>query len=165
MARQAFYSFHNLPDNWRVSQVRNMGVVEGNQPASDNDWETVKRGGDAAIKRWIDSQLAGKTCALVLIGAETAQRKWIDYEIHSAWNTNKGVIGIFIHHLKNAGGLQARKGANPFAHIRMKRDNASLSSIVKAYGPPYGDSKSCYDHIKQNLANWIEEAIKIRNTY
>lgn len=133
MARQIFYSFHYLPDNWRASQVRNMGVVEGNQPASDNDWETVKRGGDAAIQRWIDGQLTGRTCTAVLIGAETAQRKWIDYEIHSSWNSKKGVLGIHVHNLKNADGLQARKGANPFSHIRMKRDNASMSSIVKVY--------------------------------
>ena len=31
--------------------VRNIGTIEGNRPATDNDWETVKNGGDAAIKR------------------------------------------------------------------------------------------------------------------
>ena len=38
----------SVPDNWRASQVRNMGVVEGSPAATDNDWEAVKRGGDAA---------------------------------------------------------------------------------------------------------------------
>lgn len=32
MARKVFFSFHYQPDNWRVSQVRNIGVIEGNQP-------------------------------------------------------------------------------------------------------------------------------------
>jgi hypothetical protein len=32
MPRKAFYSFHYVPDNWRASQVRNMGVVEGTSP-------------------------------------------------------------------------------------------------------------------------------------
>ncbi len=54
MARRAFFSFHYKPDNWRVSQVRNMGVIEGNRPATDNDWETITRSGDATIERWID---------------------------------------------------------------------------------------------------------------
>jgi len=36
--RQVFYSFHYEADAWRAAQVRNMGVVEGNQPASDNEW-------------------------------------------------------------------------------------------------------------------------------
>ena len=37
MVRKAFYSFHYIPDNWRASQVRNMGLIEGNKPASDNE--------------------------------------------------------------------------------------------------------------------------------
>jgi hypothetical protein len=53
MTRRVFYSFHYVPDNWRASQVRNMGAVEGNQPAKDNDWETVTKGGDKAIEKWI----------------------------------------------------------------------------------------------------------------
>jgi hypothetical protein len=131
-----------------------MGVVDGSQPVSDNDWETVKRGGDAAIQRWIDGQLSGRTCTVVLIGTETAQRKWIDYEIHSSWNGNKGVLGIYVHNLKDASGNQSKKGSNPFSHTRMKRDGAALSSLAKAYDPPYSDSKMCYEYIKQNLAGW-----------
>ena len=53
MARRVFYSFHYKPDNWRASQVRNMGVIEGNRPASDNEWEKVTSGGDKAIEKWI----------------------------------------------------------------------------------------------------------------
>lgn len=165
MTRRVFYSFHYIPDNWRASQVRNIGTVEGNQAASDNDWESVKGGGDAAIEKWIDGQMNGRTCTVVLIGGETAKRKWIDYEIHKSWNSKKGVVGIHIHNLKDASSSQSKVGLNPFEHIRMKRDNAKLSSIVKTYNPPYSDSKQAYDYIKQNLSDWIEEAVKIRNAY
>ena len=165
MARRAFYSFHYVPDNWRASQVRNMGVVDGNKPATDNDWETVKKGGDAAIKKWIDDQLDGRSCTVVLIGAETAGRKWIDYEIETSWNEGKGVLGIYIHNLKNSDGKQSTKGKNPFETFTMKQDQAKLSSIVKAYDLPFTDSQKVYDHIKTNLADWIEAAIKIRNEY
>lgn len=87
MARRVFYSFHYKPDCTRVAKVRNMGVVEGNKPASDNDWEEITSGGDAAIEKWIDEQLDGKSCNVVLIGEKTAGRKWINYEIKSAWNS------------------------------------------------------------------------------
>lgn len=50
MARKVFYSFHYIPDCWRVSQIRNIGAIEDNKPASDNDWEEVKKGGDSGIK-------------------------------------------------------------------------------------------------------------------
>jgi hypothetical protein len=53
MARRVRYSFHYDADNWRASQVRNTGVVDGNRPASDNDWETVKHGGDPARLAWL----------------------------------------------------------------------------------------------------------------
>ena len=68
VTRRVFFSFHYKPDNSRAAQVRNMGLVDGNAPVSDNDWETVTKGGDAAIQKWIDGQIYGKSCAVVLIG-------------------------------------------------------------------------------------------------
>ncbi len=164
MTRKVFYSFHYIPDNWRASQVRNIGAVEGNKPAADNDWETVKKGGDPAIQRWIDGQMTGRTCTVVLIGAETAKRKWIDYEINKAWDAGKGVVGIHVHNLKDVLEQQSKKGTNPFAHIPAK-SSTFLSSVIKTYDPPYTDSKLVYAYIKENLSDWIEEAVKIRDGY
>ena len=94
MGRRTFFSFHYDPDKWRVAQVRNIGVIEGNKPVSDNDWETVKRGGDKAIKKWIADQLKNRTCTIVLVGKNTADRKWINHEIKESWNAGKGVVSI-----------------------------------------------------------------------
>ena len=163
MARRAFYSFHYKPDNWRAAKVRNMGVVDGNKPATDNDWETVKKGGDKAIQKWIDGQLKGKSVAIVLIGEKTAGRKWIKYEIKKAWQDGKGVMGIYIHNLKDKDGNQSAKGKNPFDDCKI--GDKSMSKIVKAYDPPYVTSSYVYDHIKENLADWIEKAIEIRNEH
>lgn len=163
MARRAFYSFHYLPDSWRASQVRNMGIVDGNRPASDNDWETVKKGGDKAIQNWIDDQMHGKSVVIVLIGEKTAGRKWIKYEIRKAWEAGKGVLGIYIHNLKNKDGEQANKGTNPFDDFTI--NGKSMSSIVKSYNPNYSTSTYVYDHIKENLSDWIEKAIDIRADY
>lgn len=163
MARKAFYSFHYKPDNWRVAQVRNMGLIEGNKIASDNDWEEVKKGGDSAIQEWIDAQIKGKSVVIVLIGENTAGRKWINYEIEKAWNDGKGVLGIHIHKLKNREGKQSEKGSNPFSGFTL--NGVSLDKIVKTYDPPFSTSTYVYDHIKENLEDWIEEAIKIRGDY
>jgi len=165
MARRVFYSFHYKVDNARASQIRNIGVVEGNKPASDNDWEAVKKGGEKSIQKWIDDQLNGRSCCMVLIGKETAGRKWINYEIEKSWNDGKGVLGIYIHNLKDLDGNQTTKGKNPFEDFTMKRDGKKLSSIVKAYDPPYTDSKKVYSYISENLSDWIEEAVTIRNNY
>lgn len=165
MSRKVFYSFHFTLDSWRASQVRNIGIVEGNQPVSDNDWEDVKRGGNDAIQKWINNQLHGRSCTIVLIGKNTAGRKWIKYEIEKSWNDGKGVVGIYVHNLKNVNGEQTSKGNNPFDDFTMKRNGKKLSSIVKVYDPPYSDSTDVYDYIKNNLESWVEEAISIRENY
>ena len=166
MAPRVFYSFHYVPDCARVCQVRNIGIIDANPPAHDNEWEQIKRGGEAAIQRWIDGQLNGRSCTVVMIGAETAGRKWIDYEIEKSWNSGKGVVGVHIHNLKNFQGLQAPKGQNPFVTFTMDRDKSrSLGSIVKTYDPPYVDSKQVYAYIAANLENWIDEAIHIRKNW
>jgi len=164
MARKVFYSFHYKPDNWRASQVRQMGVIEGDAPVSDNDWEKVTKGGDDAIKKWIAGQMSGKSCAVILIGTDTANRKWINHEIVKAWDDKKGVLGIYIHKLKDSDQKQSTKGNNPFDYITMGGTNGKkLSSIVKAYDPPYSDSTEVYAYIKKNLSDWVEDAIKIRD--
>lgn len=162
MARKVFYSFHYIPDNWRAAQVRNMGVVEGNHPVSDNDWESVKRGGENAIKSWIDAQMKGRSCAVVLIGSGTAGRKWINYEIEKAWNDGKGIVGIYIHNLKDRQQQQSLKGRNPFDKLKFG-DDKLLSAVVQTYDPPSSDSQKVYGYINQNLEALVEKAIKIRS--
>lgn len=165
MARKVFFSFHYKPDNWRASKVRNIGVLEGNAPVADNDWEAVTKKGDQAIKDWIDKQLTGRSCTIVLVGAATAGRKWINHEIIKTWDSRKGVVGIYIHNLENSDQEQASKGANPFANITVGTNGPKMSTIVKAYDPPHTTSKAVYQYIADNIADWAEEAIKIRDDH
>lgn len=165
MAKRVFFSFHYKPDNWRASQIRNIGVVEGDAPVSDNDWETITSGGDPSIQTWINNQLSGKSCTIVLIGSQTAGRKWINYEIEQSWNNDKGVLGIYIHGLKDSHGYQANPGNNPFDEFTMKRDSRKLSQFVKAYKPPYTSSTDVYRYISDNLEGWVDDAISIRSNY
>jgi hypothetical protein len=163
MPRKCFYSFHYEPDNWRASQVRNMGVIEGNQPVGDNDWESVKRGGDRAIENWIANQMSGRSCTVLLIGAATAGRKWIKHEIEKTWKDNKGLVGVYIHNLKNVRQQQTFKGKNPFSEYNVQ--GTALDRIVQSYDPPYTDSAQVYRYINANLSAWVEEAVAIRSRY
>lgn len=158
-----FFSFHYIADNWRVSQIRNMHALEENCPVSDNEWEQIKKGGDHAISRWIDGQMWGKSCLIVMAGSGTANRKWVNYEIAKAWNDGKGVMGIRIHGLKDRNGNTSLGGANPFDYLTEKNANKRLSNFVTLYDPTsiWGSSET-YANIKKNLAGWVEEAIKSR---
>ena len=162
MARRAFYSFHYKPDNWRAAQVRNIGSVEGNKPATDNDWEEIKKGGEDAIKKWIAGQLKGRSCTIVLVGRNTASRKWINYEIVRSWDDGMGVVGIRIHGLKNSEGNIASAGDNPFDYITHGKSKKKLSAIVKCYNPRGVNSQERYEWISKHLGNAVEEAIGIR---
>lgn len=160
--RQIFYSFHFKNDVMRVQQVRNMGVIEGNEPTSPNKWEELKRKGDTSIKKWINDNMQYRSCVIVLIGSETASRKWVKYEIEKAWNDGKGVVGIYIHNLKCPNNGVSPKGRNPFEDFTLKDGKVQLSSVVPCHDPKLYDT---YNDIKANIDNWIEKAIQIRNNY
>ncbi len=74
-------------------------------------------------------------------------------------------MGIYIHNLQDVEKKQSSKGSNPLEHVTVKRDGERLSTVVKAYDPPYTTSTYVYDHIKDNIDAWTEEAVSIRNQY
>ena len=160
--RQVFYSFHYKPDCWRASQVRNIGTIEGNRPVPDNEWEKITSAGDNAIKKWINEQMKYRSCTVVLVGNQTADRKWINYEIVKSWNADMGVVGIYIHGLKNKDGKISLKGNNPFNYITHGKTGKKLSTIVKCYNPIGANSKEKYGWISKYISDAVEEAIRIR---
>ena len=161
--RQVFYSFHYDNDSQRAAQIRNIGAIEGNRAAPGNDWETIKRGGDAAIEKWIAEQMRYRTCTVVLIGSATADRKWINHEIIKSWRDGMGLVGVYIHNIKDLNQRQSVQGINPFSKITHK--GKPLSDIIRTYNAPYSDSKMVYSYISQNIANWTNEAVQIRSQY
>ena len=146
-----------------MGKVRNIGAVEGNKPASDNDWETITGGGDKKIKEWISSQMKGRTCTVILAGANTANRKWINHEIIESWNEGMGVVVVHIHNLTDVNDKQSSKGTNPLYYITHGPTDKRLSTIANAYDPPRSTSKGVYSYIADHIEDWIEEAIQIRN--
>jgi hypothetical protein len=156
--RKIFYSFHFDNDCMRVQQVRNMGVVEGNTPVSPNAWEEVKKKGSASIQAWIDENMAGKSCLVVLIGSDTSNRPWVKYEIEKAWRDGKGVLGVFVHNLNCPNSGTCAKGKNPLDSFNFTLNGKQV--YPKAYDPKANDA---YNDISKNLAKWIEDAINLRN--
>lgn len=160
--RRVFYSFHFQRDAWRAAQVRNIGITEHDEPVSDNTWEQIRRRGNAAIQKWIDDQMATRSCVIVLIGSETASRQWVNYEIRKAWNDRKGLFGIYINRLLNQNRETSRKGINPFANVRLN-DGSILSQYVAVYDAvASSNSRDVYAYISGNLEQWVERAITNR---
>ena len=161
MTKKVFLSFHYKQDVRRVSQVKQIGALEEQPLLDGNGWEQVKRGGDPAIKAWIAREMKGKVCLVVLIGSTTAGRPWVEYEIKKAWSDGLGVVGVYIHGLKDPVTGTTSKGGNPFARIKYS-DGSAMSAIVDAHDPQGPD---VYRSIQQNIEVWIDQAIQTRGRY
>jgi hypothetical protein len=141
MARKVFFSFHYQRDLWRVNVVRNSAMIDGVSAAGFHDqslWEETKKKGDAAVRNLIDTGLDGTSATVVLIGAETANRKFVVYEIEKSVARGNGLLGVLIHNIKDQNGRTDSLGAVPAA-------------LTKAGAPVY-----TWEYGK--LGEWVEKA-------
>ena len=115
---RVFFSFHYGEDIWRASNARNSGQFDPHASAGWSDaslWEESKRKGPAAIRRLIAGGLEGTSVTAVLIGAHTAQRDWVTYEIEKSLARGNGLLGVRIHTMKDQDGRRSRRGRVPKA--------------------------------------------------
>jgi hypothetical protein len=159
MARKAFFSFHYKKDVVRANQVRNSWVTKDDKEAAGfidaAAFEEVEKGGEAAIKKWIDNQLVGTSVTVVLIGTETNQRDYVKYELQKSFAKGNGLVGIYIHKCKDLSGNTGAKGSNQFGEIG-KDANGNAVYFSASY--------SFYDWVDDdgynNMGKWIEAAAK-----
>lgn len=153
MARKVFFSFH-YDDILLVSQIRNswrLRTGADTQPFYDRaEWEKVKRQSPGTIKSWIDSQLKGSSVTVVLVGAQTATRPWVKYEIESSIEQGKGIIFINLDGMKTVQGLTYRGGPSP-ATWTLNQTNMPLSAYYKSYN-------WVRDGGYKNMGQWVEYA-------
>lgn len=172
MARRVFFSFHWDQDVHRAMVVRNSWVTKGTGTAAGffdhADIETLKRSSDAQVKRWIDGQLEGAAVTCVVIGAETASRKYVRYEIEQSAKQGKGLIGVYVHNVRSLNqpklGLfdWPTQGANPFEKVVDPRPNGLLSAFIN--DPKLSWRVPTYDWVNDDgynsLASWVEKAAR-----
>ena len=155
--RYVFFSF-DWDDVWRVNQVRNSWVTKGGYAeagfADSAEIETLRRSTDRAIKGWIDRQMEGTSVTCVLIGARTADSRWVKYEIEQSIERRNGLLGVYIHGVKDRYGFTDAPGANPFERppFYFRSSFGDLTYPCCTY----------YDWISNeghaNLGRWIEVA-------
>jgi hypothetical protein len=145
VARRVFFSFHYERDVWRASVVRNSWRTKPDRESAGffdaGLWEEAKSKGDAAIRRLIDDALVGTSVTAVLIGAETASRKYVKYEIDKSIERGNGLLGVHIYNIENSTGEKDSMGENPLPQGY---------PIYWWYG---GDGY-------KNFGPWVEEAAK-----
>ena len=139
--RHVYFSFHYRRDIWRANQVRNHWVAKDNRREAGyfdgSLWEKARTEGKAKVKQLINDGLLGSSVTCVLIGKETYQRHWVDYEIFRSIEYGMGVFGVFIHSLKNEYGHTETQGPNPFSFLGYGKSKHHQGKLV-----PYAKYKS-----------------------
>ncbi len=161
MARSVFFSFHYENDINRSMTVRNSWVTQGKEAAGFVDkaeFEQIKRQGDAAVHRWIDSQLEGTSVTVVLIGSETLTRPFVQYEICESLKKGNAVIGVHINGIRDMRTSMTSSRGNTHSVIGYYKDGT----------PAYFDRvcNGIYDYVRDNgyinMGKWIEMAAQAR---
>lgn len=157
MPRRVFFSFHYARDSVNVAQVRNAWVVSPQhetQPLLDKAaWETIKRQGDAAIRRWIDTQMQGTSVTVVLFGAQTYLRPWVQHEILKSYDERRGLLGVSLRGMKGFGSQPDYSPCpNPFPAAFQRRPNVNVLQFP-TYEWIANDGRS-------NLGRWVEDAAR-----
>ena len=159
MPRRVFFSFHFGGDITRANNVRNawkVGSAHEASPMVDKaGWEQVKRGGDAAIQRWINGAMNGCGVTCVLIGQQTHSRPWVHYEIAKSFVDGRGVFGVCLRGMKDWEQKSfSASGPNPFA--------ATKAAYKGKYDiPNYPIYSWVYDYGRSNFGDWVESAAKV----
>lgn len=157
MARRVFFSFHYDNDINRSMIVRNSWVTQGKEAAGFIDkaeFEKMKRKGEKEVYKWIDKQLEGTSVTVVLIGAETLSRPFVQYEICKSLQRGNAVIDVYINWIRDMRTLKISAKGNVHTVIGYYEDGS----------PAYFDNvcDGIYDYVTQdgyaNMGSWIEIA-------
>ena len=159
MARRVFFSSHYDNDINRSMTVRNSWVTQGKEAAGFIDkaeFEQIKRQGDTAVHNWIDKQFEGTSVTIVLIGSETLNRPFVQYEICKSLERGNAVIGVHINAIKDMRTLSTSSRGNTHTIIGYYADHS----------PAYFDNVAdgIYDYVADNgyanMGIWIENAAR-----
>ncbi len=166
MARVVFFSF-DYDDVWRVNQVRNSGAFVGEKRSGFRDkaeYERVKRRGDAAIKKWIRNQMYGCSVTCVLIGANSHLSRWVNFEIEESIVNGMGLLGVYIHKLKDERGVIPNlflSSFNPLDNHRMPRKDwldGIMPDRASDRFKTYNWEPDSWTSWANNLGAWVKDA-------
>jgi hypothetical protein len=160
LGRRVFFSFHYEKDIWRANQIRNSWVTKPDREAAGfwdaSLWEKAKKTGAEEIKRMINKGLANTSVTVVLIGKETAKRKWVRYEIKRSYEKGNGLLGISLAWMSDEKGdseLLIWHDPFDFQFTDMRGKRINLCWEYPTYNWFWRDGYN-------NLGKWIEKAAR-----
>lgn len=120
MARYTFFSFsYEDVKNFKVNVVRNSWLLNNSSETfiDGSIWEKEKSKGASVIKNIIETGLNKTSVTTVLIGSDTAERRWVKYEIIKSFERGNGILAIYINRIRGKEQTISAKGQNPLNRL------------------------------------------------
>jgi hypothetical protein len=126
MAKRVFFSFHyqdvidfraNVVRQHKLTKDKNSGYFDA------SIWESAKKTGDIALKKLINRELENTSVTCVLVGSNTFNRRWVNYEIIKSIAKGNKLLAIHINGIKGKDGKTKTKGSNPFYYLGYSYNN------------------------------------------
>lgn len=128
MARRTFFSFHYKLDVTRSFVVKNSQIVKDREDAGFMDssaFEKAKNENPESLKRFLVKEMDGSSVVCALVGAETASRPWVRFELLRAIWDGRGLMAIRIHTIAGLDKKTTTAGTNPLdvlgVHVEDKK--------------------------------------------
>jgi len=120
MARYVFFSFaYDDVKNFKVNVVRHSWLLNHSEETFTDGsiWEKEKTKGATTIMHLIDRGMNKTSVTAVLIGEETANRRWVNYEIVKSFVKGNGILGININRIRGKHQAISARGLNPLDRL------------------------------------------------
>jgi hypothetical protein len=92
---RVFVSYHHELDQWYYEQLSTI-LHDTYEVVTDRSLDEEIDSGDAdyVMRRIREEFITGTSCTMVLCGAETAQRKFVDWEIKATLDKEHALVGV-----------------------------------------------------------------------
>lgn len=158
MAKRVFFSFHYKDViDFRANVVRNHRTTKGKSAGyfDASIWEDAKKDSPLALKRLINKELENTSVTAVLIGSDTFNRRWVNYEIIKSVSKGNKIIGIHINSVKGKDEKTKQNGLNPFSFLGYKY--SSDGKKLEFFHYTKGNWIKYTDYEGYNLTNTVEK--------
>lgn len=159
MDKRVFFSFHYQDViDFRANVVRNHKVTKSNNAGyfDASIWETARRTSDLALKRLINSELKNTSVTCVLVGTNTYERRWVQYEIVRSLFKGNHIIAVHINGINGKDGKTKPNGNNPLDYLGYSVNSEGTKLSIHIY--QNGKWRNYTDH-----DGWTVNPHKTRN--
>ncbi len=135
MTRRVYFAFHYQDViDFRANVVRNHWMTKPHREAAGffdgSLWESARRQGNIALKRLINSGLAGTSTTCILIGSRTYARPWVRYEIMKSFKKGNSIFAIHINSIPGKDKLTKTLGPEPLRYVGVTFSESGLTATL-----------------------------------